>query len=79
MSTTAEIEEAIAELSEAEFRELLCKMKEREAGAWDRETERDAQDGKLDACVAQLEEENAGEAETSLDDFLDQTKVSKAL
>lgn len=41
--------------------------------------EEDAKSGRLDALDALLEQENAGEPEVPLDDFLDQGKFPKAL
>lgn len=73
----AEIEEAIAKLPEAQFRELLRRMKEREATAWDRQMEGDAKAGRLAALYARLQEENEGEPDVSLDDFLDQSELPK--
>ncbi|HEX5176737.1 MAG TPA: hypothetical protein VFV83_06910 [Chthoniobacteraceae bacterium] len=79
MSTLAEIEEAVAKLPPDQFAELLRRMQERDAKAWDREMEEDAESGRLDAVHARLEQENAGEPEVPLDDFLDQGKFPKAL
>ena len=79
MSTHAEIEEAVAKLPPEQFSELLRRMFERDAEAWDREMEEDAKSGRLDALHARLEQENAGEPEVPLDDFLDQGKLSRTL
>ena len=79
MSTLAEIEEAVAKLPPEQFSELLRRMQERDAETWDREMEEDAKSGRLDALHARLEQENAGEPEVPLDDFLDQGKFPKAL
>lgn len=79
MSTLAEIEEAVAKLSPEQFSELLRRMQERDAGTWDCEMEEDAKLGRLDALHARLEEENAGEPELALDDFLDPGKLPKAV
>ena len=79
MSTLAEIEESIAKLPPAEFRELLRRLNERDDEAWDQELEKDVKSGRLDALYARLEKENAGEAEVSLDDFLDQSQLPKTL
>ena len=77
MSTLAEIEEAIAKLPTEQFSELLRRMQARDAEIWDREMEEDAKSGGLDALHARLEQENAGEPEVPLDDFLDQGKFPK--
>jgi hypothetical protein len=79
MSTLAEIEEAVAKLSAEQFSKLLRRMQERDAETWDREMEEDAKSGSLDAMHARFEQENAGEPEVPLDDFLDQGKFPKAL
>ena len=79
MSTLAEIEEAIAKLPTEQFSELLRRMQARDAEIWDREMEEDAKSGRLEALHARLEQENAGEPEVPLDDFLDQGKFPKTL
>jgi len=79
VSTVAEIEKAIAKLPAVEFRTLLHRLNERDAEAWDREMEEDAKSGRLDALHARMEQENAGEPEMPLDDFLDQSQLPKAL
>jgi hypothetical protein len=79
VSTLAEIEEAVAKLPSEQFSELLRKMQERDAETWDREMEEDAKSGRLDALHARLEQENVGEPEVPLDDFLDQGKFPQAL
>ena len=79
MSTLAEIEEAVAKLPTEEFSKLLRRMQERDAENWDREMEEDANSGRLDALHARLEQENAGQPEVPLNDFLDQGEFPKAL
>ena len=79
MSTVAEIEEAASKLEPREFQELLARLKERDASGWDRELEDDAKSGRLDQMRARLEQEDAGEPEVSLNDFLDQAQLPKAL
>jgi hypothetical protein len=79
MSTLAEIEEAVAKLPAEQFAELLRLMQARDAEIWDREMEEDAKSGRLDALHARLEQENVGEPEVPLDDFLDQGEFPKAL
>jgi len=75
--TVEEIEAAIAKLPSADFRELLARLKEREADEWDREMEEDAKAGRLDALYARLQEENEGQPEVPLDDFLHQSELPK--
>lgn len=79
MSTLAEIEEAVEKLPPEQFSQLLRRMQERDAETWDGEMKEDAKSGRLAALHARLEEENAGEPEVPLDDFLDQGKFQKAL
>lgn len=79
MSTLAEIEDAVAKLPPDQFAELLRRMQERDAAAWDREMEEDAKSGRLDALQARLAQEDAGELEVPIDDFLDQGQLPKAL
>jgi len=79
VSTLAEIEEAVAKLPPEQFSELLRRMQERDAAAWDHKMEEDAKSGRLDALYAELEQEDAGESEMPLDDFLDQSKLPKTL
>ena len=78
MSTLAEIEEAVAKLPTEQFSELLRRMQARDAENWDREMEEDAKSGRLDALHARLEQENAGEPEVPLDEFLGQGEFPKA-
>jgi hypothetical protein len=70
MSTLNEIEEAIEKLPPVEFRELMRRLNERDAEAWDREMEDDAKSGRLDALHERLEKENSGESEVALDSLL---------
>jgi hypothetical protein len=79
MSTLAEIEAEIAKLPPKEFRELLSRLQTRAEDEWDRQMEDDAQTGRLDRLYTRLEEENAGQPEVPLDDFLDQSQLPKAL
>lgn len=76
MSTFAEIEEAIAKLPPAEFRELLRRMKERDAEAWDRQIEEDAESGRLEALYERLVKEEGDQRKTPLDEVLDDPKFS---
>lgn len=76
MSTLAEIEEAVGTLPPAEFRELLRRMKERDAEAWDRQIEEDAKNGKLEAAYSRLMKEEGGRPRVALDEVLDDSKLS---
>jgi len=69
-----EIARAIAELPRKDFFELVRHLRERHADEWDREIEEDAHSGKLQARHDRLQEENSGQPEVSLDDFLDGKK-----
>jgi predicted nucleic acid-binding protein len=77
VSTLAKIEEEIAKLPAEEFSELLRRMQERDAAAWDREIEEDAKSGRLDALHARLQKEDGDEPEVSLDDFVDEAELPK--
>ena len=77
MRTLTEIEESVAKLSAEQFSELLRRMQARDAEIWNCEMEADAKSGRLDALHARLEEENAGQPEVPLDDFLDQGELPK--
>ena len=79
MRTLTEIEEAVAKLPTEQFSELLRRMQVRDAEIWDCEMEAGAKSGRLDALHSRLEEENAGQPEVPLDDFLDQGKFPKTL
>jgi uncharacterized membrane protein len=76
VSSVAEIEEAIAKLPPAEFRELLRRMKEREAEQWDRQIEEDAKSGRLEALYTRLMEEEGDQPKVPLDEVLDHPKLS---
>ncbi len=76
MSTLVEIEEAIAKLPAGEFQVLLTRLKERDGEAWDGQIEADAQNGRLDAVHARLTAEDGAQAKVSLDEVLDDTKLS---
>ncbi len=76
MSTLTEIEAAIAELPAPEFRALLHKLNERDAAAWDRQIEDDAQGGRLDRLYSRLMEEEGGQPKLALDEVLDDPKLS---
>jgi hypothetical protein len=69
-----EIEQAIAQLPRGDFFELVRHLRERHADEWDRQIEDDAHSGKLQALHDRLQEENRGQSEVPLDDFLDEQK-----
>jgi hypothetical protein len=69
-----EIEQAIAQLPREDFFELVRQLRERHADEWDRQIEEDAHNGKLQALHDRLQDENRGQPETPLDDFLDEKK-----
>ena len=68
MTTVEEIEEAIGKLSEQQFRELLRRMKARAAEAWDRQIEEDAEAGRLDFLLEELEDDIAAGRTKPLDE-----------
>ncbi len=71
MSTIAEIQLAIAKLSEAEQRELARWLAEMRADAWDAEIEEDVNAGRLDPLIARAEADIAAGRTKSLDEVLD--------
>jgi len=68
VSTLTEIEAAIASLPTPEFRELLQKLNARDAGAWDRQIEDDAQNGNLDRLYSRLKKEDGDQPKVALDE-----------
>lgn len=76
VGTLVEIEEAIAKLSAAEFRLLIARLKQRDAEAWDRQIEADAENGRMDAFFARLVSEDGTEPKVPLDEVLDDPKFS---
>jgi len=74
VTTVQDIERAIAQLPRKDFFELVRHLRERLAGEWDRQIEEDAHSGKLQALHDKLQEENRGQPEVPLDDFLDKEK-----
>ena len=76
VSTLAEIEAAIAKLPPPEFRELLHKLNERDASAWDRQIEDDARSGKLDRLYSRLMEEEGSHPKVPLTEVLDDSRLS---
>jgi hypothetical protein len=76
VSTLNEIEAAIAKLPPPEFRELLRKLKERDAAEWDRQIEEDALNGNLDRVYAKLMQEDGGQPKVALNEVLDHPELS---
>jgi hypothetical protein len=76
VSTLPEIEAAIAKLPNEMFRDLLRRMKERDAAEWDRQIEDDAQNGKLDRLYSRMMEENGDQPKIALDEVLDDPEFS---
>ena len=76
MSSVAEIERAIAQLSPGEFVELERWFEAEQNRKWDRQIEEDSQSGKLREAYHRLESENQGQSNIPLDDFLDNEKLS---
>jgi hypothetical protein len=76
MSSVADIERAIAKLSEGEFVELEQWFDERRNRQWDRQIEEHAQSGKLQEAYERLKSENQGKPNVPLDEFLDNEKFS---
>jgi hypothetical protein len=76
VSTLVEIEEAVLLLPPVEFRELLRRMQERDAAAWDRQIEDDAKSGRLEAAYTRLMEEEGANPVRPLDEVLDDPKLS---
>jgi len=76
MSSVANIERAIARLSEAEFVELEQWFDLERNRKWDRQIEEAAQSGKLREAYDRLNSENHGHPKIPLDEFLDHGKLS---
>ena len=76
VSTVAEIEAAIAKLSQAEFRALLQRMRERDSQSWDGEIEEDAKSGRIDALYMRLMEEEGDQPKVPLVEVLDDPRLS---
>jgi hypothetical protein len=76
VSTLAEIEEAIAKLPPSEFRDLLHRLNEQHASAWDWQIEEDAENGKLEALYTRLMEGEGDQPIMPLDEVLDDPKFS---
>jgi len=69
VSTLAQIEESIAKLPPAEFRELLQRLNERAAREWDQQFEDDVKAGRLDFLVQEIEDDIASGRTRPLDEI----------
>ena len=76
MSSVAEIEEAIAKLPPGEFVQLERWFDAERNRKWDRQIEEDAESGKLRELYERLQPENKSQPNVSLDEFLDNEKLS---
>jgi hypothetical protein len=76
MSSVADIERAIAGLSQGEFAELERWFDAERNRKWDRQIENDAHSGKLREVYERLKSEDQGQPKIPLDDFLDNEKFS---
>ncbi len=76
MSSVADIERAIAKLSEDEFLELEEWFDLERNRKWDRQIEEDARSGKLREVYERLKSENQGQPNIPLDEFLHNEKLS---
>lgn len=76
MSTIEEIEQAIEELPRLELERLTDKLIARREAEWDKQIEKDANTGKLDALWANAEKEIESGETMSLDEFLDHQELS---
>ncbi len=70
VSTIQEIEAAIAQLPDEDYRQLMRRLEERRNAAWDRQMEEDAANGNLDKLWAQAEKEIEEGETMPLDEFL---------
>jgi len=75
MSSVAEIEQAIARLSEAEFGELTRWFDEQRNRKWDEQIEQDARNGNLRKAYQRLQSENQGQPEVPLDKVVDDQQL----
>jgi hypothetical protein len=76
MSTLTDIQEAITQLSPSEQQQLARWFEEELEDAWDAQIQEDAKSGKLDQLHDQLKKEHGDNPMVSLDDFLDDKKLS---
>ena len=76
MSTLTEIQEAITRLSSSEQQQLARWFEHELEDVWDAEIEENAKSGKLDRLYDRLKKEDGDNLTVSLDDFLDDKKLS---
>jgi hypothetical protein len=76
MSSVTEIEEAIAKLPPGQFIQLERWFDAERNRVWDQQIEKDAQSGKLQELYERLQSENQNQSNVSLDEFLDDEKLS---
>jgi hypothetical protein len=70
-----EIERAIDGLPRGDFFRLVRHIRLRHADAWDRQIEEDASSGRLHELYDRLREQDRGEPEAPLADFLNDEKL----
>jgi hypothetical protein len=71
-----ELETAVSRLSKEELATFSQWFEGFVADAWDRQIEKDAQDGRLDAFYQSLQHENEGQPDIPLNDVLDKEELS---
>ena len=76
MSTLTEIQEAITRLSSSEQQQLARWFEHELEDVWDAEIEENAKSGKLDRLYDRLKKEDGDNLTVSLDDFLEDKKLS---
>ena len=76
MSTLTEIQEAITRLSSSEQQQLARWFEHELEDVWDAEIEENAKSGKLYRLYDRLKKEDGDNLTVSLDDFLDDKKLS---
>lgn len=75
MSAVDQIEAAANQLPKAQFRELLRRLRERAADAWDRQIAEDAEAGRLDFLLKELDEDIATGRTKLIDEVCRQPKI----
>jgi hypothetical protein len=71
-----ELETAVSSLAEEQLAEFRAWFEQFASDAWDRQIEKDARSGRLDALYQRLKGENEGHAHIPLDEVLDDEKFS---
>ena len=77
MTKLEDIEAAIVQLPREQFDQLAEWFDRQRETGFDRQIEADAKAGRLDACYARLESENAGQPDMPLGEFLRQAKQGR--